>query len=81
MASLSFYKVLGVSQYDSFEVAKKRYRELCKKYHPDSPTGDRKKFEEVNEAWKELSFYGEKAFGKQEKAITHTSLFKFRRID
>lgn len=75
------YKILGIRPSCSYEDAKKVYRNLCKRYHPDSPTGDRVEFEKINNAWNELSKYGERAFGVKEKAITHISLFKFRRID
>lgn len=45
------YKVLGVADNSSKDICKKAYRQLCTRYHPDSVTGDREKFEEVNKAW------------------------------
>lgn len=45
------YSVLGLSSMASKEDAKKRYRELAKKYHPDSATGDAVKFNEVKKAY------------------------------
>lgn len=51
------YEVLGVSQNDNFEVIKKKYKELCKKYHPDLYTDKNikelteEKLKEVNEAY------------------------------
>ncbi len=51
------YKVLGVSQSDSDEKIKSAYRELARKYHPDSynnnPLADlaAEKMKEINEAY------------------------------
>ena len=56
---ISPYEILGLSVYDGEEVAKEKYRVLCKKYHPDnSVTGDIEKFRKVNEAWKKLKELG-----------------------
>lgn len=51
------YTVLGVSENDSDEVIKQKYRELVKKYHPDhyhdNPLADlaQEKMKEINEAY------------------------------
>ena len=29
------YEILGVNQNEDFEQIKKKYKQLCKKYHPD----------------------------------------------
>ena len=52
------YKVLGVSPDASDEEIKKAYRELAKKYHPDSNAGNpqaEQMFKDVNEAYSILS--------------------------
>lgn len=49
------YEVLGVSSLDGEEVVKSKYRELCKRYHPDNPdTANVVRFREVVAAWKML---------------------------
>lgn len=45
------YKVLGVSPMASESEMKSAYRSLCRKYHPDSVTGNREKFIEISKAW------------------------------
>lgn len=45
------YEVLGVSATSDKAEIKSKYRSLAKKYHPDSPSGDAKKFEELQKAW------------------------------
>lgn len=46
------YSILGVSAMADKSEIKKKYRELAKKYHPDSPTGDASKFDDIQKAWK-----------------------------
>lgn len=41
----------------TYEELKSRYRELSKLYHPDMPTGNAKKFDEVAKAYKLLKKY------------------------
>jgi len=48
-----YYEILGVSKDATAEEIKKAYRNLAKKYHPDTHPGDRQaeaKFKEINEA-------------------------------
>lgn len=78
---LNPYKVLGINSYMSFDEASKVYKNLCKRYHPDGTEGDINKFREIQEAWESLKNMGTKAFGNEEKLVTHTNnLFRFRRI-
>ena len=52
------YSVLGISPSASNEEVKKAYRDLSRKYHPDSYTGDKEfaqeKVKEINEAYETL---------------------------
>ena len=54
------YKILGISPNASNDEVKKAYRELSRKYHPDSyvnnPLSDlaEEKFKEVQEAYKQI---------------------------
>ncbi len=53
-----YYEVLGVSKSSSVDEIKKAYRQLAKKYHPDSNPGDKEaeqKFKEASEAYAILS--------------------------
>lgn len=72
------YKVLGVSENVSIDTCKKAYRRLCVMYHPDSPTGDREKFDEVYEAWNSINkgLYVSLKLPKS-RSLTHTNLFNF----
>lgn len=74
------YRVLGITPESSEEDAKKAYRRLVKLYHPDRSNGDRKKFDEVQEAWEKLKSLGGNAFGRKIGKLTHKTLFTFRRI-
>lgn len=53
--SQDYYQTLGVSKNASEDEIKKAFRKLAQKYHPDKPTGDEKKFKEINEAYSVLS--------------------------
>jgi len=51
------YEVLGVSQNDTMEVIRKKFRKLSMQFHPDKsqdPNAE-EKFKELNEAWGILS--------------------------
>jgi DnaJ-class molecular chaperone len=50
-----YYKILGVDKNASQDDIKKAFRKLAQQYHPDKPTGDEKKFKEINEAYSVLS--------------------------
>lgn len=50
-----YYKVLGVNRNASEDEIKKAYRKLAHQHHPDKPSGDEKKFKEINEAYQVLS--------------------------
>lgn len=54
-ALYDYYSVLGVSYFASEEEIKSAYRKLVKEHHPDSATGDSKKFKVVIEAYEVLS--------------------------
>ena len=54
----NYYKILGITQKTSKADIKKRYRELAKKYHPDTNSGSKSsedKFKIVSEAYEVLS--------------------------
>jgi len=47
-------ELIGVESRDDI---KKKYQKLSKKYHPDMPDGDTKKFQDINKAYKILMNY------------------------
>ena len=52
------YMVLGVSSLSSKDEIKTKYKQLCKKFHPDNPnTGDSDKFQAVQKAWEYIETY------------------------
>lgn len=68
------YSVLGVSAIADKQEVKKKYRELAKKYHPDSPTGDASKFSEIQKAW-EMIENGTTGSFIQKGSYVHKSAF------
>ena len=48
---------LGIISRFTASDLKNRYLKLSKKYHPDMPDGDDKKFKELNEAYKMIQKY------------------------
>ena len=53
-----YYKILGITTKTPKKDIKKKYRELAKKYHPDSNQGSKEaedKFKIVSEAYEVLS--------------------------
>jgi len=50
-----YYSILGIQKGASADEIKKAFRKLAQQYHPDRPTGDEKKFKEINEAYTVLS--------------------------
>ncbi|WP_165731470.1 DnaJ C-terminal domain-containing protein [Polaribacter sp. 20A6] len=58
MASIDYYKILGITKSASEADIKKAYRKLARKYHPDLNPNDKtaeKSFKEINEANEVLS--------------------------
>jgi DnaJ-class molecular chaperone len=51
----NYYKVLNITESASQKDIKRSFRELAKKYHPDSTKGKEEAFKEVNEAYQVLS--------------------------
>lgn len=49
------YQILGLARNATDEQIKSAYRNLCKKYHPDTGKGDEKKMQEINQAYSVLS--------------------------
>ncbi len=50
-----YYQILGVQKGATDEEIKRAYRKLAQEHHPDRPTGNEKKFKEINEAYQVLS--------------------------
>lgn len=49
-----YYKLLGVEKNATADEIKKAFKKMAMQYHPDRPTGDEKKFKEINEAFQVL---------------------------
>jgi hypothetical protein len=59
------YEILGVSKYASMEEVKEAYRNLSRKYHPDTGNGDLEKMKEINWAYEKIrKEKKEKKYGK-----------------
>ena len=50
-------KTFGLIGLENKDDIKKKYLMLSKKFHPDMPDGDTKKFQEINKAYKILTTY------------------------
>lgn len=50
-----WWHVLGVNEMEPGSVVQKHYKRLRAKYHPDKPTGDAEKFQEVQQAWSDYN--------------------------
>lgn len=51
----NFYDILQVEKYSGIDSIKKSFRKLAMIYHPDKQSGDKNKFQEINEAYRILS--------------------------
>lgn len=72
------YEVLGVSSLDTLSEIKDRYRELCKKYHPDLAGAEyTAKFQEINDAWEYIKTHTKD--DKPKQYWSHKSLFTVER--
>lgn len=72
------YQILGVPNGASKEECKKAYRKLSRQYHPDSPTGNRQKFEEIAKAY-EMVQNGVAFTGVVSKGfLKHVTLFNYK---
>ena len=45
------FKILGGNRMNSLRELKERFHRLARQYHPDLPTGDQGKMQELNRAW------------------------------
>jgi len=76
---------LGLPKLITESEIKKRYRDLAKEYHPDLPTGDSKKMQEIQRAYEVLMDYikryrfsfDEEEFRRQNPLSDYQSRFKF----
>lgn len=68
-------QILGLSPSSSLQDAKRNYRVLCRKCHPDVG-GDVESFNKVNKAWDLVK--GGLVSTSHRSKITHVSLFSFK---
>lgn len=59
--SKDYYHILGVPRDSSKEEIKRAYFILANQYHPDKPNGSEKRFKEINEAYRILSYADSRA--------------------
>ena len=52
-------RLFGLGEEASLEEIKRTYRELAKKFHPDKKRGDKKRMQEINQAYRDLLSYCE----------------------
>lgn len=52
-------RLLGLAEEASLEEMKRTYRELTMKFHPDRKKGDKKRIQEINQAYEDLLSYCE----------------------
>ena len=52
-------KLLELGEEATLDEIKKTYRELARKFHPDKKKGDKKKMQEINQAYENLLSYCE----------------------
>lgn len=55
------YLTLGLHGHENLATVKMRFRELCKKYHPDQSDGDNDKFMDVNRAYRFITKWMEQS--------------------
>lgn len=69
----SEYRVLGLEEGASFTEVRNAYRRLAKRWHPDAPTGDRERFEQVCEAHRHIvGAYRDPGLGQDVRALTES---------
>jgi len=51
---MSFYNILGIPRTATVDDAKRAYRDLAKKHHPDTKNGNADKFKDISEAYEHL---------------------------
>ncbi len=67
----SEYRVLGLEEGASFTEVRNAYRRLAKRWHPDAPTGDRERFEQVCAAHRHIvGSYRDPGLGQEVRALT-----------
>ena len=57
MKTLDPWDIIRVPKTTSKENLKKVYKQLAKRFHPDKPTGDKKKFMILNWSYREIKAY------------------------
>lgn len=74
------YEVLGVSPGASKDDCRKAYRKLSRLYHPDSPSGDQKRFIEIKEAWEFIESGKKMVQAVKRTGLRHKTLFTFESV-